>query len=222
MYQIETEDLGRKVYKVLRSMIINGDLRSGEKLVREELAARLGVSRTPLQFAISKLEQENLVETLPRRGAHVRQYSHKELLDIYDIRCRLEPLAARDAAINATAEDIEGLASVLAAFDAAVKDGDQQRLKRTDYEFHMELLRCCGNRFLFDMLATITIIVISNTKGLLKPAERSCMEHREVLEAIRQRDPERAEALLYQHINEGRTNLASSSEYMIGTESAAA
>ncbi|MBK7791790.1 MAG: GntR family transcriptional regulator [Betaproteobacteria bacterium] len=222
MYQIETEDLGRKVYKVLRSMIINGDLRSGEKLVREELAARLGVSRTPLQFAISKLEQENLVETLPRRGAHVRQYSHKELLDIYDIRCRLEPLAARDAAINATAEDIEGLASVLAAFDAAVKDGDQQRLKRTDYEFHMELLRCCGNRFLFDMLATITIIVISNTKGLLKPAERSCMEHREVLEAIRQRDPDRAEALLYQHINEGRTNLASSSEYMIGTESAAA
>ncbi|MBK6334596.1 MAG: GntR family transcriptional regulator [Betaproteobacteria bacterium] len=221
MYQIETEDLGRKVYKVLRSMIINGDLRSGEKLVREELAARLGVSRTPLQFAISKLEQENLVETLPRRGAHVRQYSHQDLIDIYDIRCRLEPLAARDAAVNATAEDIEGLASVLAAFDAAVKDGDQQRLKRTDYEFHMELLRCCGNRFLFDMLATITIIVISNAKDL-KPAERSCMEHREVLEAIRQRDPDRAEALLYQHINEGRTNLASSSEYMIGTESAAA
>lgn len=222
MYHIEDEDLGRKVYKVLRSMIINGDLRSGEKLVREELAARLGVSRTPLQFAISKLEQENLVEMLPRRGAHVRRYSHKELLDIYDIRCRLEPLAARDAAMNATEQDIEGLGRVLDAFDAAVKDGDQQRLKRTDYEFHMELLRCCGNRFLFDMLATITIIVISNTKGLLKPAADSCQEHRLVLEAIRQRDPDRAEALLFQHIDGGRVNLAAHSDYMIGVEPAAA
>jgi DNA-binding GntR family transcriptional regulator len=214
MYRIETEDLGRKVYKVLRSMIINGDLRSGEKLVQDELAERLGVSRTPLQFALSKLEQENLVESLPRRGTHVRGYSHKELIDIYDIRCRLEPLAARDAAINATSEDIEGLARLLEAFDEAAKSNDPQALKRTDYEFHMELLRCCGNRFLFDMLATITIIVISNTKSLLKPGERSNREHHLLLEALRARDPDRAERVMFDHINGSRLNLASSDEYL--------
>jgi DNA-binding GntR family transcriptional regulator len=200
MYRIETEDLGRKVYKVLRSMIINGDLRSGEKLVQDELAERLGVSRTPLQFALSKL---------------VRGYSHKELIDIYDIRCRLEPLAARDAAINATSEDIEGLARLLEAFDEAAKSNDPQALKRTDYEFHMELLRCCGNRFLFDMLATITIIVISNTKSLLKPGERSNREHHLLLEALRARDPDRAERAMFDHINGSRLNLASSDEYLI-------
>ena len=215
MYQIETEDLGRKVYKVLRSMIINGDLRSGEKLVREELAARLGVSRTPLQFAISKLEQENLVETLPRRGAHVRQYSHKELLDIYDIRCRLEPLAARDAAVNATDADLAGLARLLDAFDAAARTAEPQALKATDYDFHMELLRCSGNRFLSDMLATCNIIVIGNTKGLLKPAADSSREHRQLLEALRARDPGRAERLMFDHVDQARANLVDSDEYLL-------
>jgi DNA-binding GntR family transcriptional regulator len=215
MYRIETEDLGRKVYKVLRSMIIDGDLRSGEKLVQDELAERLGVSRTPLQFALSKLEQENLVESLPRRGMHVRRYTHKELIDIYDIRCRLEPLAARDAAVNATPEQLEGLARLLEAFDEAAKSNDPQVLKRTDYEFHMELLRCCGNRFLFDMLATITIIVISNTKGLLKPTANSYREHHLLLEALRGRDPDRAETAMYNHVNDSRSNLALSDEYLI-------
>jgi DNA-binding GntR family transcriptional regulator len=196
-------------------MIINGDLRSGEKLVQEELAERLGVSRTPLLFAISKLEQENLVETLPRRGAYVRRYSHKELIDIYDIRCRLEPLAARGAALNATPEEIAGLARLLDAFDEAARSNDPQAHKRTDYEFHIELLRCCGNRFLHDMLATLNIIVISNTKGLLKPTERSNHEHHLLLAALAARDPDRAERAMFDHVDDSRTNLVASDEYLI-------
>jgi DNA-binding GntR family transcriptional regulator len=215
MYRIETEDLGRKVYKVLKSMIINGDLRSGQKLVQEELAEQLGVSRTPLLFAISKLEQENLVETLPRRGAYVRRYSQRELIDIFDIRCRLEPLAARDAAMNATAEEVEGLARLLEAFDAATRGGDPLAVKRTDYEFHMELLRCCGNRFLPDMLATFHIIIISNTKSLLKPVERSTRDHHRLLKALRARDPDAAEKAMFVHVNESRANLMASDKYMI-------
>lgn len=208
MYRIETEDLGRKVYKVLRSMIVNGDLRSGEKLGQEELAAKLGVSRTPLLFAFSKLEQDNLVEVLPRRGAYVRRYSRRELLDIYDIRCRLEPLAARDAAMNATPEDIASLAQLLGAFREALRAGDPLAQMRTDYAFHMELLRCCGNRFLLDMLATLNIIVISNAEGLQKPPEHSMREHDALLAALRARDADRAEAVMFAHVNDARRNLA--------------
>jgi DNA-binding GntR family transcriptional regulator len=196
-------------------MIINGELRSGQKLVQEELAERLGVSRTPLLSAFSKLEQENLVETFPRRGAFVRRYTHKELIDIYDIRCRLEPLGARDAAQNASGEELAGLRLLLAAFDAAVASGDQLALKRTDYDFHMEMLRCCGNRFLFDMLATFNIIIISNTKGLLKPAERSDRDHHALLEALEARDQDRAEKIMYDHVNDSRANLVASDEYIV-------
>jgi DNA-binding GntR family transcriptional regulator len=79
----------------------------------------------------------------------------------------------------------------------------------------MELLRCCGNRFLFDMLATITIIVISNTKGLLKPTANSYHEHHLLLEALRARDPDRAEKAMFDHVNDSRSNLALSDEYLI-------
>jgi DNA-binding GntR family transcriptional regulator len=215
IYRVETEDLGRQVHKIFKNMIINGDLRSGQKLVQDELAERLGVSRTPLQFALSKLEQENLVETLPRRGFYVRRYSRKELIDIYDIRCRLEPLAARGAAVNATDQEIAGLAELMVPFDAAAAKADQQLLKRADYDFHMELLRCCGNQFLYDMLATFSVIIISNTRGLLKPAEISSQEHRALMQALLARDPDGAEQAMFNHIAGSRSNLAASDEYLV-------
>jgi len=215
VYRVETEDLGRQVHKIFKNMIINGDLRSGQKLVQDELAERLGVSRTPLQFALSKLEQENLVETLPRRGFYVRRYSRRDLLDIYDIRCRLEPLAARGAAVNATEAEIAGLADLIAQFDAATAEADQKLLKRADYELHMELWRASGNQFLYDMLTNFSIIIISNTRGLLKPAELSSREHHRLLDALRARDADAAEQAMFDHIAGSRANLAASDEYLV-------
>jgi DNA-binding GntR family transcriptional regulator len=215
IYRVETEDLGRQVHKIIKSMIINGDLLSGQKLVQDELAERLGISRTPLQFALYKLEQEKLVETLPRRGFFVRRYSRKELLDIYEVRCRLEPLAARGAAINATDKEIAGLAELMGPFDDATAKADQKLLMQADYDFHMELVRCCGNQFLYDMLATFSIIIISNTRGLLKPAEVSSREHRVLHGALLARDPDRAERAMFDHIAGARANLAASDEYLV-------
>jgi DNA-binding GntR family transcriptional regulator len=215
IYRVESEDLGRQVHKIFKNMIINGDLRSGQKLVQDELAERLGVSRTPLQFALSKLEQENLVETLPRRGFYVRRYSRQDLLDIYDIRCRLEPLAARGAAQNATAADIAGIADLMVQFDAATEKADEKLLKRADYDFHMELWRCSGNHFLYDMLATFSIIVISNTRGLLKPAALSNREHRSVFDALRAHDADGAEEAMFAHVAGARANLATNDDYLV-------
>jgi GntR family transcriptional regulator, vanillate catabolism transcriptional regulator len=214
VYRAETEDLNRQVHRIFKTMIVNGDLRSGEKLVLDDLAVRLGVSRTPLQFALTKLEQENLIETT-RRGFYVRRHSRESLLHIYDIRCRLEPLAARGAALNATDDEIAGLGERLRLFDAAAADGDPKLLKRTDYEFHMDLLRCCGNPFLYDMLATYNIIIISNTKGLLKPAEMSVREHHSLLDALRLRDADKAEASMLEHVAGSRDNLSCSDEYLV-------
>ncbi len=205
--RIDSEDLGRKVYRALKSMIIDGELASGEKLAQERLAARLGVSRTPLLSALSRLEQENLVRTVPRRGAFVRSYTGEELLDIYDIRCRLEPLGARDAALAATPADLATLRRMLADFDAAAAANDDHALKRADFAFHMELMRCSGNRFLYDMLSTFNIIIIANTSGLLKPAEQSDREHHELLEALEAHDAQRADRVMFEHLSGARANL---------------
>jgi GntR family transcriptional regulator, vanillate catabolism transcriptional regulator len=213
-YRAVSEDLNRQIHRIFKSMIVNGDLLSGQKLQLDELAERLGVSRTPLQFALTKLEQENLVET-SRRGIYVRRHSRESLLHIYDIRGRLEPLAARGAAVKATDEEIVGLAKLIELFDAAAADGDSRLLKRTDYDFHMELLRCCGNPYLHDMLANYNIIIISNTKGLLKPAELSVQEHHVLLDALKARDPDKAEIAMFVHVAGSRVNLAASDEYLV-------
>lgn len=205
--RIESEDLGRRVYRILKAMIIEGELAAGEKLAQEKLAARLGVSRTPLLSAFSRLEQESLVRTLPRRGAFVRSYTRQELLHIYDIRCRLEPLGARDAALAASAADLATLRRLLAEFDVAAAANDAHALKRADFDFHMELMRCSGNRFLYDMLSTFNIIIIANTTGLLKPAEQSDREHHELLDALEARDPERADRIMFEHLSGARANL---------------
>ncbi len=191
------------MYRILKTMIIDGELTAGEKLAQEKLAARLGVSRTPLLSAFSRLEQENLVRTVPRRGAFVRTYSRDELLHIYDIRCRLEPLGARDAALAASAVDLAALRLLLDGFDAAVAAGDTHAQKRTDFDFHMELMRCSGNRFLYDMLAMPAIIIIANTNGLLKPAEQSHREHRALMDALEAHDPERADRVMFEHLGRG-------------------
>ncbi|HKJ84610.1 MAG TPA: GntR family transcriptional regulator, partial [Spirochaetia bacterium] len=73
-FRVDYEDLSGQVYRMLKHMILVGELKTGEKLRQDDLAERLGVSRTPLLSAFSKLEKEMLVELIPRRGAFVKQY----------------------------------------------------------------------------------------------------------------------------------------------------
>ncbi|GHV47776.1 GntR family transcriptional regulator [Spirochaetia bacterium] len=179
-------------------MIINGELKPGQKLYQDDLAARLGISRTPLVSAFSKLEQENLVITQPRRGAYVKQYTDKELLDICNIRASLESLGVREAAAVSKPEDWALLETHLVDFDRAVENNDEYGYKQADYNFHMEILRCSGNKFLYDMLHSFIIIVI-NMNDFVIDKELSRVEYYKILDAIKNRNSELAELLMDRH-----------------------
>ena len=200
MYRIETEALGKKVHRALRTMIINGTLKPGQKLVQDDLAQQLGVSRTPLLTAFSKLEQENLVVTIPRRGAYVRQYSEKELVDLCNIRMRLESFGAREAAL-AEEKDFSHLDLILTKFDKAAKNKDESLVRQLDYEFHMEIIRISGNKFLYDILFSYIIIVLNMSGLLMNYLETSIKEHHEILEVVKAGDPDKAETLMFKHTN---------------------
>jgi DNA-binding GntR family transcriptional regulator len=211
MYRIETEALGKKVHKALRTMIINGDLRPGQKLIQDNLAERLGVSRTPLLAAFSRLEQENLVVTIPRRGAYVRQYSDKELLDLCKIRIRLEPLAAREAALADT-KNPASAETILKKLDRAINEKNESLVKQLDYDFHMEILRMSGNKFLYDMLFPHITIILNMSGPLMNYVISNNVDHCDILETIRAGDPDKAESLMYSHtsyliqcLNAGKT-----------------
>jgi DNA-binding GntR family transcriptional regulator len=204
MGKLDYEDLSVKVYRVLKEMILKGELKSGQKLQQEQIAEQLGVSRTPLLTAFSKLEREMLIEIKPRRGAFVRHFSKRELMDIYDIRLRLEPLGAFQAAQRADENEIADLRACIDEFVAAVQSGETGKLMEADYNIHMEIMQISKNDFLYQMASSFNIIVIANIEGFPKSPPVSIEEHEEMYAAIAGRDAERAERAMSEHISSSR------------------
>jgi DNA-binding GntR family transcriptional regulator len=98
-------------YAMLRAQILDGSLKPGTRLMQEDIARQFGLSRVPLREAIRKLEGERLVVVVPRRGVTVPDLSDEDLVDLYQIRIQLEPVAFRRAVEALTAEDIADLRS---------------------------------------------------------------------------------------------------------------
>jgi DNA-binding transcriptional regulator YhcF (GntR family) len=162
------EDLLRRSTK-RSEMILTSELPPGTKLVQEDLSERLGVSRTPLLAAFSKLEKELLIELVPRRGAYVRKCDLSELYHFADIRLRLEPLGAREAAQEIDEAGIESLRSVFSVYKEAVESGqqaaDQGKGLPVPYGDHAAVEEFCPA----PILSSFNIVLISNQRGLLNP-----------------------------------------------------
>ena len=199
------QDLSTKVYNILREMIFSGELGSGQKLVQEELAKQLGVSRTPLIQAISKLSKDHLVEIIPRRGAYVRNISSKEILDAFSVRCAIEPLAAELAVQNAADSDIQQLEDICNKFDSAVEHGSESDIRNLDCAFHLEICRLSDNRFINDFMRTVINSALS-FEFMIKQADESSREHRAILALLKDREPLGAKRAMGFHMNDGLKN----------------
>ncbi len=214
MYEVKVEDLPEQVYRQLKEMILDGELSPGQKLIQEDLASRLGVSRTPLLSAFRKLEKEMLVELVPRRGAFVRENTEDDLLHIFDIRLKIEPLAARDATINMNEEDLSLIEEKHKAFAVAVAAGDRPRYKRADFDFHYAIMDASGNPYIATMLSSVNLISLSNVSGLVTDPGVSLEGHNAILKALRSRDANAAEEAMSYHLNLARNKLIKHREGM--------
>ena len=200
MYQVKHVDLSEKVYYALKNMILNDELKSGEKLNQEKLAQKLGVSRTPLLSAFSKLEKEILIEIIPRRGAFVKKLNYEEFLELYDIRARLEPLGAYEAAKHATEYEIRQLNKILDNFKRDISQYSSKHISKIDYDFHIAIMKMSKNNLLFKMISSYNIIILSNLEGLLKDTRQSLEEHIKMYNAIKEGNADLAEKIMFAHI----------------------
>jgi len=200
MYKVKHIDLSEKVYSTLKNMILNDELKSGEKLNQEKLAQKLGVSRTPLLSAFSKLEKEILIEIIPRRGAFVKKLNYNEFLELYDIRARLEPLGAYEAAKHATAYEIKRLSKILDNFERNILPYSSKYLSKIDYDFHMAIMKMSKNNLLFKMISSYNIIILSNLEGLLKDPHQSLEEHIKIYNAIKEHNADLADKMMFSHL----------------------
>jgi DNA-binding GntR family transcriptional regulator len=210
------ENLDRKVYRELKSMIVDHKLKPGEKILQEKISQEFGVSRTPLMCALKKLEQEKLVQAIPRRGFYVRRFTKEEILEAFELREILEGLAARRAAMIITAVQADKLRAFFR--DADVSDSGQsiKRYSDEDRRFHNFLIELGGFDLLNDILENYNIIAVSYRidvmEGLVRHPRETLPEHRLLIEAIASGKPDLAERLARQHFSRSRQQLLQETE----------
>jgi DNA-binding GntR family transcriptional regulator len=196
------DDLATKSYKTLRSMILTGELAPGQKLIQEDIARTLGISRIPLIHAISHLANENLINIIPRKGAYVRTYSPEDHLSFFDINSQLAPLGAFLAAGAITEEGLAELFSHNDRIKDKVSTGDTQTIFEDDYHFHLCVYNWSGNTFLSSIMEKhCGILTYSETK--LKKPEESYDEHQRIIQALKEHDREASRELMFFHVNGG-------------------
>lgn len=192
------KDLFEEAYTVIKEMIMEGNLKPGEKLVQEQIAQKLGISRTPVMHALRILETEGLLTINPRtKVMQVRDLSQEELVTIFEIRLCIEPLTTRYACQVITDEAVEGLEK---SFTVAFKTMDEKEYRRLDNKFHTYISEICPNRDLKDFTIRSGLISRFLIKGLIRPPQETYYEHLHVLEAFRKKQPQEAEKAMRRHI----------------------
>jgi DNA-binding GntR family transcriptional regulator len=193
---ISKKPLREDIHALLRERIVQGDLLPGKRLQDVQLAAELGVSRTPVREALLRLERDGLVESDPNRGFFVAPLSRKEVAEIYPMVWALECLAL-DSSEPATPPQIQALRGINAEM-AAVTD-DPLRRQELDLRWHQTLLESCANERLRELLAALKQIVRRYECVYMRdPAlvRRSVRDHAEILEALVKKKRKLASRLL--------------------------
>jgi DNA-binding GntR family transcriptional regulator len=203
--------LSQQVAYALRRAILHGRYRPGERLVEHEVATALEVSRAPVRDALRQLVQEGRVTVFPHRGAVVTPVSVDMVHDVFDVRSRLEGLAARLAATRITPEQIAAAEAMIGAMEESARSGEAGPQVEQDLEFHRILLEASGRPVLLDAMEAT-----SGKAGLLISVTRRTAPlgvvpgvHRPILEALRSGDPDRAESAAQEHVEYGRSVLLS-------------
>lgn len=199
----QAEPLDDSAYARIRELIASGELEPGSWLREAALAARMGVSRTPIREALSRLAAEGIVELSRNKGAQVVSFSGKDVADLYDVRAGFEPHAALLAVPRLTDADVDRLAELADAMEAAVRSGSLEGLGALNNEFHGIFVQRCGNRhFAAALQSLMRPAVVAHTFLRYSPEalQRSMSHHSELVAAARSRDGEWAEAAMRTHI----------------------
>ena len=192
------------VFNTLRDAILTGKLVPGERLMENQLAEKLGVSRTPVREALRMLELENLVELVPRKGAQVLDMSEKDITNILEVRSALEGLATSLACKKMTKEDLQQLKNMEVDFEKAVADNDVDHFVDIDEDFHDLIFAATENDKLINIFRNLRIQLYRYRMAQAKNNETSMStivaHHRSIIRAIENHDAEEGASIAQGHI----------------------
>lgn len=199
----EAQSLSDRAYYVIRELIVTLELAPGSIVSERDLQNRLAVGRTPVREALQRLEGERLVEVYPRRGIFVSNVNVLDLAVLSEVRGVLESFGARLAAERSTAADRETTVTLIADLHELTTSADERLLIDLDQQIHRHIYRCTHNPFLeatLDGYYVLTLRIWFLVLNRVARLEEAVKEHLALLEAIRDGDPERAEAAMRRHV----------------------
>lgn len=202
MSKTANKDLKNHTYCILKERLVNCIYPPGTLLNEAQLAADLGASRTPVREAISRLEMEGFVKIMPKKGIYVTDISLNDVLQIFQTRIEIEPIAVRLAAPHLPREELLAFCDKFKGEAPDIQNGF-----RLDTAMHLFIIEHCGNRYIIDMMHRIfdenTRVIISSKQNQVQIHDAR-LEHLDILNSLLDKDTERAIALMQSHIENCR------------------
>ena len=193
------ELLSEKVYQEIHNMVALHRFEPGLRVNLEKVAREVGVSRTPVREAIRRLEQEGIVKMIPNRGVFMLENPLERVVEIQEARCAIDKLAGRLAASRITKRILYQLSKCLDSQLQAVESGDPALYSSSDYRFHGLIYEASGNGYLKELFELTMLQMLPARLAILPILPSLYLGHQEILEALRERDPDDVERALGRH-----------------------
>jgi DNA-binding GntR family transcriptional regulator len=204
---LDKTDLSEQTYQVLKDRILRRQLKPKERINVEDIAQRLGVSRTPVTDALKRLAVEGLVDILPRRGTFVSSLTARDVAELFDVRAVIELYAARRILCEGRGEEylrrIQGPMEQMRRASGSGEYSDYPAFMEGDRDFHLALVDLAGNARLCSVYAGLNVhIQVSRAHYLntVQDAVQALHEHDLIIQAFRARQPQAVERHLEAHI----------------------
>ncbi|MBL0945163.1 MAG: GntR family transcriptional regulator [Hydrogenophaga sp.] len=184
----------------IREAIVTGDLKLGEQVSEAQLAARMGVSKTPVREALVRLQSQGLVEIHPQRGTFVFTLSPQQLAHLLQFRAMVEIEALREAMATHPQALLQRMAQCVKEMKVAERAKDLPALARIDMSFHHAFFECCDNQYLrasYELLRHQLTALRHRS-----PISNAVSSHQVLVDAVEDQDPKKAAALLRGHVLE--------------------
>jgi DNA-binding GntR family transcriptional regulator len=202
---LNSRSLRDQAYALLKDAIANTDIYSEREPLRldeRELVKALGVSRTPVREALSILEQEGFVKTIPRRGIFIVRKSKREIIEMIQMWAALESMSARLATLHAPDAEIGKLRHLFDSFENSPPSEHIDEYSDANIAFHQMIIRLGGSRLIAEATKNLFLHVRAIRRATISQnnrAARSIIEHLKIIQALERRDTELAERLTRQH-----------------------
>jgi DNA-binding GntR family transcriptional regulator len=207
--------MGARVYKVLANSIVTGNAAPGTQLRPDVIARQLDVSTTPVREAMHRLEADGLAVKVPYQGWFVREFTEKEIRELYEFRSTLERFSIRLACERLGPDDVKWMRKHQLDGKAALKSKDMEEYRAYNRDFHQAILRIANNSYLISAMGQVALqseLLSARTINILGRPSRAVAEHGKLIELMEKRQVNEAERAIEKHIMSAMEAILSSYE----------